>query len=84
MAQLVKRLLCKHKDLSLIPRTPTKKANYVAHAYNPSAGKVGTNGHWGLMASQPHQISKFQSSEDPDSKKNKVGGAWRKCSWDDL
>ena len=42
MARWVKRLLCKHEDLSSIPRAyvKTKKSSVVVHTCNPGAGET--------------------------------------------
>lgn len=42
MLRLVKCLLHKHEDLSVIPSTHVKCWGVVVHAYNPSAGETET------------------------------------------
>lgn len=50
MAQLVKHLLYKQEELSLMPRAQVKMPGMMVCAYNPSAGGVETGGvpgaHW--------------------------------------
>lgn len=52
MAQLVKHLLYKQEELSLMPRAQVKMPGMVC-AYNPSAGEVETGGFLELIDHQP-------------------------------
>lgn len=44
MTQLVKHLLYRQEELSLMPRTQVKMPGRIDHAYNPSAVEVETGG----------------------------------------
>lgn len=48
MAQSIKHLLCKLKDLNLDPQFPFKKPVAVMCVYNPCTGKTATAGFLGL------------------------------------
>lgn len=74
-AQLVKCLLCKHGDLSPVPKTPNRKLSMVACACNPNAEKIQINNvvPWGSLAIKPGLDSQRQASETPCLKKQE----WR-------
>lgn len=49
-AQLVKFMLCKHKDLNSVLRTPfIKKVQKGIHSWHPSARETGPEGMWGSL-----------------------------------
>lgn len=65
MAQLVKYVLCKHKNLSLESHIPHKKPGMLAHSCNPLAGKVLKDRYLEL----PDQGIVSSSSKNPCLKK---------------
>lgn len=65
MAQPVKCLPCKYKDLSSILRTHIKKKKQKTWACNPSSEWVENSKSLGLTVRQPSLIEKFQVSGRP-------------------
>lgn len=70
MAQVVKCLLYKHKDLSLIPRSYVKKPGMVVCTLNPNPGEVEKMmGPWDLLVSQLSRFCESEANERPLFKK---------------
>lgn len=81
MAQLANCFLCKHQDMSLIPRThDLKNLNKQVdgkHVYNPSLWRQRQLDPWGPLVNSLYYPTSPKSMKDPVYfSKDKVNGAW--------
>lgn len=71
IAHLVKYLVCKHEDLSLISRTHIEMPCMVTCAYNAIIGEAETGDPWGLLAIQSSLIGELEAKKRPCLKKGR-------------